>query len=406
MDPTPANPSRLQTSILSAAEKRLLIWMAGRLPAAVGSDHLTVLALAAMILAGMSYWVASRHPVGLVFATLCLAVNWFGDSLDGTVARVRQMQRPRYGFYVDHVVDAIGTVALLGGLGVSGYMSPGVAALLLLAYMLVSLETYLATSVLGTFRMSFLKVGPTELRILLAVGNTWVIFHPAVRLAGHDWLLFDVGAVIGAAGLVAAFLVSAARNTYALYLAEPLPRAPDPAPRPGSPENLLAEPPCSCVSSASTWSARWAWRCSSARCRCSCPAWACITSRPRPLRSSCPCCTTSCGTSGGRGGTGMQEAECKMQSAGHNLPNAECKTAERKMQAHGAEGTVQNARGAGRRLGAAVEEAGGVSRRQRAGIDARQPGPDAGLRLLVRPPLHRRQPRNHRRDGPLQLPAR
>lgn len=223
MQPNPANPVRLQTSILSAAEKRLLVWIAGRLPAAVGSDHLTILALAAMILAGMSYWFASQHPAGLVLASVSLAINWFGDSLDGTVARVRQAQRPRYGFYVDHVVDAIGTVALLGGLALSSYMSPVVAALLLLAYMLVTLEAYLATSVLGTFRMAFLKIGPTELRILIALGNTWVLFDREVMLLGRPWQLFDVGGTIAAAGLVATFLFSAARNTRALYLAEPLP---------------------------------------------------------------------------------------------------------------------------------------------------------------------------------------
>ena len=223
MEPTSANPVRLQTSVLSAAEKRLLIWMAKRLPSAVGSDHLTALALAAMILAGMSYWLASKHPVGLILATLCLAVNWFGDSLDGTVARVRQAQRPRYGFYVDHVVDAIGTVALLAGLGFSGYMSPMVAMSMLLAWLLVTVEVYLATSVLGTFRMAFLKIGPTELRILIALGNTWVLFDPTVSFVGRSWLLFDVAGAIGTAGLVAAFLVSAARNTRALYLAEPLP---------------------------------------------------------------------------------------------------------------------------------------------------------------------------------------
>lgn len=223
MECSAVDPIRLQTSVLSAAEKRLLIRMANRLPTAVGSDHLTLLALAAMLLAGMSYWFASRHPAGLVLATACLAVNWFGDSLDGTVARVRHAQRPRYGFYVDHVVDAIGTVALLGGLGLSGYMSPTVALVLLLAWMLVTVETYLATAVVGTFRMAFLKIGPTELRILLAAGNTWLLFDSTIVLAGRTLLLFDVAGVVAAIGLAATFLVSAARNTRALYLAEPLP---------------------------------------------------------------------------------------------------------------------------------------------------------------------------------------
>ncbi|HSK08408.1 MAG TPA: CDP-alcohol phosphatidyltransferase family protein [Vicinamibacterales bacterium] len=223
---TPAyvDPVRLQSSVLAGAEKRLLVSMAERLPRWIGPDHLTALALAAMVLAGGSYWLASRHPIGLVLATLFLAVNWFGDSLDGTVARVRQAQRPRYGFYVDHVVDAIGTTCLIGGLALSGYMTPAVALVLLVAYSLVTVEIYLATVVNGTFRMAFLAVGPTELRILLAVGNTWVVFDPTVTLLGQTWLLFDVAGAVGAAGLAAAFLVAAARNTRALYLAEPLPR--------------------------------------------------------------------------------------------------------------------------------------------------------------------------------------
>ena len=234
-----SDPVRLQSSMLSAAEKRLLVRMARALPAWVNPDHLTGLALAAMVLAGASYWLAARRPEGLLLATLFLAVNWFGDSLDGTLARVRGTQRPRYGFYVDHVVDAIGTACLLGGLSLSGYMTPVIALVLLVAWSLVTVEVYLATVVTGTFRMAFLAVGPTELRILLAVGNAWVVFDPAVTLAGRTWLLFDVGGVAGAAGLAAAFLVSAARNGRALYLAEPL----RPAPGREPPQNAHPAPP-------------------------------------------------------------------------------------------------------------------------------------------------------------------
>lgn len=220
------DPVRLQSSVLSAAEKRLLVRIAQRLPGWITSDHLTALALAAMVLAGASYWLASRHPAGLLLATAWLAVNWFGDSLDGTVARVRGAQRPRYGFYVDHVLDAVGTACLFGGLALSGYMSPVMALLVLLAYSLVTVEVFLATVVSGTFRMAFLAIGPTELRILLAVGNAWVVFDPTVVVAGRTFLLFDVAGAIGAAGLAVAFLVSAVRNARELYLAEPLRRGP------------------------------------------------------------------------------------------------------------------------------------------------------------------------------------
>lgn len=119
--------ARVLSGMLTPLERRTLHWMATRLPRSVNSDHLTTLALAAMLLTGASYWLARVTPVGLLLAVAGLAINWFGDSLDGTLARVRNQQRPRYGFYVDHVVDAVGAVFLLGGLGLSGYMSPFIA---------------------------------------------------------------------------------------------------------------------------------------------------------------------------------------------------------------------------------------------------------------------------------------
>ena len=213
----------MQESALSAAEKRTLIWLATRLPRAINSDHLTGLALAAMVGAGASYWLASVTPIGLVLATALLAINWFGDSLDGTVARVRQHQRPRYGYYVDHVVDAIGAAALLGGLALSGYMSPWVAGALLLSYYLLSLEVYLAAHSLGRFQMTFFRMGPTELRLLLAAGNITLLLHPTASIMNGAYGLFDVGGAIGAFGLVATFLYSAVRNTRQLYREEPLP---------------------------------------------------------------------------------------------------------------------------------------------------------------------------------------
>jgi phosphatidylglycerophosphate synthase len=216
------DPTRVLTSVLAPAEKRTLIWLAARMPHWVNSDHLTVLALVAMLGAGLSYWLGSVTPLGLVLVNVCLAVNWFGDSLDGTLARVRNCQRPRYGFYVDHVVDMFGAALLLGGLALSSYMSPAVAAGLLLAYYMLSIEVYLATHVLGTFRISYFKMGPTELRILLAIGNLVAIVHPTSVLFGREFLLFDVGGVVGAAGLLVTLIVSAATNTRRLYQAEPL----------------------------------------------------------------------------------------------------------------------------------------------------------------------------------------
>ena len=218
--------TRVLTGVLSPIEKRCLIWLASRLPACINSDHLTALALVAMLGAGLSYWLASVMPlVGLLLVNVCLAINWFGDSLDGTLARVRNRQRPRYGFYVDHVVDAFAVAFLVGGMALSGFMSPYVALGLLVASFMLSIEVYLATYALGTFTISYFKIGPTELRILLALGNLVVLVHPTSQLFGREYLLFDVSGAIASLALIATLIVSALTHTRELYRAEPLPRA-------------------------------------------------------------------------------------------------------------------------------------------------------------------------------------
>jgi phosphatidylglycerophosphate synthase len=215
---------RVHGSLLAAAEKRALVWLAERLPRWVNSDHLTLLGLGAMLAAGLAYWAASVYPLALWGVVLALAVNWFGDSLDGTLARVRDQQRPMYGYYVDHVIDIVGALFLLGGLALSGYMTPLVALGLLIAYLMLAAEAFLATHACGIFRISLLKVGPTELRILLAIGTVYLLYKPWVVLAGEVHRLFDVGGLVAIAGMAVALTISVARNTYDLYRAEPLPR--------------------------------------------------------------------------------------------------------------------------------------------------------------------------------------
>lgn len=217
---------RVNNGVLAAAEKRALVWMASRLPRSVGSDHLTALALIAMAGAGASFWASRAWPPALGLVVVALALNWFGDSLDGTVARVRRHERPRYGFYVDHVLDVAGISLLVGGMSLSGFISPVVGLMVLAAYLLVSAEVFLATAVSGQFRMSFLSVGPTELRLLLAAGTLLLYRRPAVSPFGFGpFLLFDIGGVVATAGMTIAFFTSAARTTVALYRAEPLPSA-------------------------------------------------------------------------------------------------------------------------------------------------------------------------------------
>ena len=218
-----SDANRAQVSFLAPLEKKCLVWLATRAPRWINSDHLTALGLVALAGAGLGYWYARWHRAGLAIVILCLSLNWLGDSLDGTLARVRNRLRPRYGFYVDHIVDAFGTFFLLGGLALSGYMSHGVAAGLLIVYFMLSIEVYLATYTLGTFHLSFWKFSPTELRILLMIGNVALLYRPWVRLAGCEYRLFDVGGVVGIAGMSLMLVHAAVRHTIELYRAEPLP---------------------------------------------------------------------------------------------------------------------------------------------------------------------------------------
>jgi archaetidylinositol phosphate synthase len=215
------NATRVQHSLVTAIEKRALLWMAERTPLWINSDHLTLLGFAAQIMAGVSYALARGDRYWLLAVIGFLALNWLGDSLDGTLARVRQQQRPRYGFYVDHMVDSIGALALMGGLALSGYMHLYVAIGLLVAFLLLSIQTYLATYTLGQFQLSFWNFGPTELRILLAVGNLALLRWPIVLKAHYR--LFDIGGIAGLAGMTLMLVYFTVRNTYRLYMEERLP---------------------------------------------------------------------------------------------------------------------------------------------------------------------------------------
>jgi phosphatidylglycerophosphate synthase len=209
---------RVHESFLAASEKRALIWMARRMPAWINSDHLTLLGFAAQIATGVCYALARYDRRMLLAAIVCLALNWFGDSLDGTLARVRQQQRPRYGFYVDHMIDSIGAVAMMGGLALSGYMHPAIAIGLLIAFLLLSVQSYLATYTLGEFHLSMWHFGPTELRVLLIVGNL-ALFRWARVIHGR-YRLFDIGGAIGLAGMLLMLVVASLKNTIRLYREE------------------------------------------------------------------------------------------------------------------------------------------------------------------------------------------
>ena len=212
--------TRIQESLTAKWERRALLWLAARLPARIHSDHLTLLGFGAMFMAGAGYFVARWNRIGLLLATMCLALNWFGDSLDGTLARVRNRQRPRYGFYVDHMIDSVGALFLMGGLGASSYINWRIAVGMLVAFLLLSIETYLASYTLGVFRLSFGKLGPTEIRILLIAGNIALWFHPDARVPGFPYRVLDAGGIVAIAGMAIMLLVAAVWHTATLYRQE------------------------------------------------------------------------------------------------------------------------------------------------------------------------------------------
>jgi archaetidylinositol phosphate synthase len=213
---------RVNKSLTAGMEKRALLWMAERAPHWVSSDQLTLLGFGAQVAAGTCYALARFDRRALLLVIVCLALNWLGDSLDGTLARVRKHERPRYGFYVDHIVDVLGSVVLMCGLGCSSLLHWPVAIAMLIAFLVLSAESYLATYTLGRFQLSQGIFGPTEIRILLAIGTLAALRNPYSTVFGHRMLLFDLGGVIAAAAMGTIALIVALRHTVELYRQEPL----------------------------------------------------------------------------------------------------------------------------------------------------------------------------------------
>jgi archaetidylinositol phosphate synthase len=200
-------PARREIAGLTAPlERRVLAALAARTPAWVDSDHLTALGFAATMGAGACYAAGRRSTLWLLGAAVCLALNWLGDSLDGTLARFRQRERPRYGFYVDHMVDVIGAVYVFGGLARSGLVAPGLAAAALVAYLLAAVHACLTSYTAGRFKISYGLLGVTELRLLMAAVTVAAVWWPSVDL-GLTVGLFDLfagGVALGLAGVLIA----------------------------------------------------------------------------------------------------------------------------------------------------------------------------------------------------------
>ena len=212
---------RTQESISAGVERKALEWMARRLPAWMNSDHLTAIGSVGMLLAGASYALSRWHRWALLSAIFFIAVNWFGDSLDGTLARLRNRQRPRYGFYVDHILDSFGALFLMGGLALSGHVNPWIAIGMLISFLLLSIEVYLTTYTLGSFQLSYGKLGPTEIRLALIAANLAAYFHGPL-VFGNRFQLLDIGGAVGISGMLIILVISTVKHTAQLYREERL----------------------------------------------------------------------------------------------------------------------------------------------------------------------------------------
>lgn len=215
-----ATAPRIHHALTAAVEQRILRWLAHRTPASITPDHLTLLGFSAQLAAGLFYALARYNRLALLAVISCIVLNWLGDSLDGTLARIRNQQRPRYGFYVDHIADILGSVALMCGLGFSKLIHWPIAIAMLIGFLLLAAESFLATHTLHRFQLSAGIFGPTEIRLLLIAGNLALLHSPYAHLFQYHPLLFDLGGAIAACCMGITVLLVAARHTAILYREE------------------------------------------------------------------------------------------------------------------------------------------------------------------------------------------
>jgi phosphatidylglycerophosphate synthase len=204
------------TFVLATFERRLLERLARRVPRRIRPNHFTALGMVGAAGAGVAYALARYNPAWLWVASLMLGIHWLGDSLDGTLARVRGAERPKYGFYLDHVMGALSVVLVGVGIGLSGYVNPLLALGLVVVYLAMAVNVYLESSVFGVARVEYGRIGPTEARLVLVVVNTVLALgvRPTIRVA--NWTL-----VIVLAGMALVFVWRLARNLSRLNKLEP-----------------------------------------------------------------------------------------------------------------------------------------------------------------------------------------
>jgi phosphatidylglycerophosphate synthase len=228
--------TRTAEFITTRFEKWFLPRVAARLPGWVLPDHLTALGLLAATAIGVCYLATNRDPAWLWAVNAGIVVHWFADSLDGTLARVRRIQRPRYGFYLDHISDAYATFAVGMGMGLSPYMLLAVSLAIVVAYLVLSINVYLETYTFGEFRYGYGIVGPTEARLVLIGLNITVLAARGLpfNLFGIGMTVFDIAGIVAALGMTGLLAVRVRRNLKTLAAIEPPNVVKDPPPDAGN----------------------------------------------------------------------------------------------------------------------------------------------------------------------------
>jgi len=200
---------RVHDMLLGSLERPLLQWFCARMPLWVNSDILTGVGVYGSVLVFFSYWLTYNDKGFLWLASLGFFINWFGDSLDGTLARYRKVERPKYGFFVDHTVDSLSVVLIFVGLGLSPYVRLEIAALACIGYLLVSILAYINAFVSGEFKISYARIGPTEMRLIAVLANTTIFFlgNPKMSFVFGSTSVFNLFVAIVGIILFVAFIV-------------------------------------------------------------------------------------------------------------------------------------------------------------------------------------------------------
>ena len=205
---------RIQTSFINGIEKRALVWLAKRMPRWVNSDMLTAVGTLGALIVAIGFALSCLNVQWLWLSSFGLLVNWFGDSLDGTLARVRDCQRPVYGYYVDHTVDCINEGLMFIGAGLSPFLHLDLALLAYAIYLVLTINVSINAHLKGEFRLTYFKLGPTEFRIIVIVANTLLISIPALAAIANTHTLFGLTVTMHILDYVAAFIILAMTLIY------------------------------------------------------------------------------------------------------------------------------------------------------------------------------------------------